>query len=265
MSLSARKPSRLAVRLGLSQLLCASLFAQASSGSAVRASQPAEAEPRTSLLLTNQAPDQPTSPITKLAEPPELPVLKSPVDYFRELLALERTERTRLLADRPRAGRPQAHPGQGSGIRIAFGRPARAAPARDRVALVSPAADERTCHQPRRATGPDPGEGPEPDQISLAGMGQTASQRAEGHFGIPGDDVLYHQPRGHDRGAEAQGSGGHRAGRPRALAARARKVGRPARNRAPEIAGLLQPVLRAEAAGEGETAQHTLGTGTTPN
>jgi hypothetical protein len=100
MSLSARKPSRLAVRLGLSQLLCASLFAQASSGSAVRASQPAEAEPRTSLLLTNQAPDQPTSPITKLAEPPELPVLKSPVDFFRELLALERTERTRLLADR---------------------------------------------------------------------------------------------------------------------------------------------------------------------
>src|SRR5689334_6202198 len=98
MSLSGRKHLWLAIRLGLSQLLCASLFGQAPSGPAVRASQPAEAEPPASLLLGNQASAR--SPITKLAEPPELPVLKSPVDFFRELLALERTERTRLLADR---------------------------------------------------------------------------------------------------------------------------------------------------------------------
>ena len=85
---------------------------------------------------------------------PPIPPTKSPVAFFRELLAMN-ARRAKAGADESFAGKPEADPGQSARILGDESRPARGAPASHGTALVSAAADDGPGDQSRRATGFD--------------------------------------------------------------------------------------------------------------
>ncbi|PYJ02841.1 MAG: hypothetical protein DME25_14840, partial [Verrucomicrobia bacterium] len=108
MRLSTRKSLWLAASFGLSRLLCASLPAQTTSAGALPftpALSPGEKENHAS-RITNPAASTTNSPTplpssnVRLSVLPQLPEVKPPVEFFRELLALEPEERSKRLADR---------------------------------------------------------------------------------------------------------------------------------------------------------------------
>jgi hypothetical protein len=99
MSLAARKMLRVALLLGASQLLAASLLARAATNTPVSA--PADSTFARPLLSSPSMPPAPPLPPNSL---PPMPVLRSPISFFRELLAMSPVEQRRALTNRSPEG-----------------------------------------------------------------------------------------------------------------------------------------------------------------
>ena len=122
---------------------------------------------------------------------PPVPHSKSPVDLFRELLAMTPAEREKL-PDEPAAGNPRPHSRQGARIRGARPERARIAPARHRIALVFAAPPARIADEPRRAAGGHSGRFAAAGAKPPPAMEHSAAADAGGISGERAHPALFH-------------------------------------------------------------------------
>ena len=249
MSLPGREILRVAVVLGASHLLSVSLLAQAATN------HPA-------LTLSNSTLPRPlvTKPPAPPPPGPPLPFARSPISFFRELLAMNPAERIQALTNRTPELRTQIlakvreyeslKPDERElRLRVTelrwYLRPLMTAPATNRAAQLAmiPEPDRELVEDRLQEWDKLP-----PDvQKELLGIEPTLRYLAE----IEGRSDVQRRQLAQE----------HPPGAPHTAGKRHPEVGFDARRPAPEDVAPVQPVLRTDRGGKGESAQDALRAG----
>jgi hypothetical protein len=165
MSLPGRNMIRLAVLLGASHLLAASLLAQTAANDP--ASAAANSAPARPLVVSR--PPMPPEPV------PAIPQARSPISFFRELLAMNAAERRQALTNRSPEGQKQI---------LADVREYESLPPDEReLRLRVTELRWYLGDQSPRPTGHDSRPKPQVGRRPVAGMGQAVAGCAKGAFG----------------------------------------------------------------------------------